>query len=774
MTESLFNGQGDEIISKMISSAQAHATAGGVAVSTAHLFLALVEAQSTLSGIFKSFALGARELKQVVAAVDRKREQKESPEFTGPARQALRRASLSSAQRHSEHVEPIDLLLGLLAPGEVLDGDDFNVISAELGLDLEQLRHAVIAQLQKQNLAASGATLLVNGSSSSSTPTRTVTPTLEKYTRDLNQWGREGKLAPCTWRGAEIAKLIQILGMRYQNNPVLVGDAGVGTIATVEGLVLQILSGEVPESLKNIRVFQLDIGSITAGSKYRGEFEERLEKITKEVTDAGDIILLIEDIHSIVGAGSIEGGPDATSFLKPLLARGELRCIGTTSPDEYRKRIEGDSNLNGLFQRIEVAELSVEGTVSALQAVKSLYETYHGVTYTEAALLAAAQLSARYLHTIAQPGKSTQLLDRAGSIRKNSRSHREVMTVDAADIAELVSSDTGIPLASLSETEADKLLGMADALHQGIIGQQNAVNSVQSAFWRLRVGLKPANRPIASFFFLGPTGVGKTELARELARYLFNTADALIRLDMSEYMDPSSVSKLIGTSAGYVGYKDPGQLTEPIRRRPYSVLLLDEIEKAHPAVLNLLLQVLDAGKLTDGAGREVDFKNVVVIATSNVGAKVISGGLRAIGINVGDPPPVSERKSSVLEQELSSRFSPEFLNRWDEVIEFDKLSDEQLKAIVQLFIKKTFSILELQWNIRLVLSTAAADLVVRRSDPKYGARPLGRILQKAVETPLAEGILRGDFLNCDIRIVVAKSADGGDEIALEKVESVSP
>jgi ATP-dependent Clp protease ATP-binding subunit ClpA len=340
--------------------------------------------------------------------------------------------------------------------------------------------------------------------------------------------------------------------------------------------------------------------------------------------------------------------------------------------------------------------------------------------------------------------------------------------VTEADIIDIVSGDTGIPLASLTRTEADKLLVMADALHQGIIGQEKAVQSVTSAFWRLRAGLKAPNRPIASFLFLGPTGVGKTELAKELARYLFNTDEALIRLDMSEYMEFSSVSKLIGTSAGYVGYKDPGLLTEPVRTRPYCVLLLDEIEKAHTAVLNLLLQVLDAGRLTDGAGRKVDFKNVVVIATSNVGSKVISGNARAIGINTGDAPVSKvERKSGMLEQELAQRFSPEFLNRYDEVIEFDKLGEAELELIVQLSFRKIFAVLEQLHNIRLVLSSEAAKFVVQCSDPKYGARHLARILQRKVQTPLAEGILRGEFQDCDVLVTVED-----DKLVLNKVDRV--
>jgi len=752
----------DASTTAVVKFAQDYAKGSTGSVSTGHLLLALCSVKSALTPVLKNnFGISAKDVQKEVAAIDKQRSVADiQGEFAGPAINAFERAEQVAKERNAAEVTPGDLLLALLpSPGaEALDNDDFTFIVAKLSIDTNLLRHNVVSLLERDGTPVSVA--ISQGQS--------LTPTLDKYARDLNAWGRAGKLAPCTWRGKEISKIIEILGQRLQNNPVLVGDTGVGTVSVVEGLVLQILSGNVPDSLKSQKIYQLDMGSVTAGSKYRGEFEERLGKIVKEVTEAGNIILLIEDLHTIIGAGRIEdGGADATSYLKPLLARGELRCIGTTSPDEYRAHIERDTNLNGLFQEVKVAELTVEDTVVALQAVKHLYERHHGVSYTDDSLLVAAQLSERYLHTTKLPGKAIQLVDRAGSRAKNARGGGAGETekiVEAADMIEIVVGDTGIPLTSLTQTESEKLLGMAKALHQGIIGQEKAVESVQSAFWRLRVGLKPVNRPIASFLFLGPTGVGKTELARELARYLFDTPEALIRLDMSEYMDPSSVSKLIGTTAGFVGYKDPGQLTEPVRSRPYCVLLLDEIEKAHSAVLNLLLQVLDAGRLTDGAGRTVDFKNVVVIATSNIGAKVIAGGIRSIGIELGDPEIVVERKSSVLEQELSQKFSPEFLNRWDEVIEFSKLEEPELELIVHLSVKKIFAALEEKWNIRLTLAPEAATFVVKRSDPKYGARPLGRILQKSVETPLAEGILRGEYIDCEVRVVVRD-----DKLALEKI-----
>ncbi len=758
----------DDAAAKVLQLAKEYAKgiAGG-AVTTGHLFYALVSSKTSLTSIFKSFGISANDVRKAVVVVDKQRqdvgpeEYASSEEYAGPARNAMERAAQVAKERQVEQVTPSDILLGLLpAQGaEVLDSDDFMAVLTSLTIDAEQLRQAVLSQLEKEGSATSGA--LAQGT--------VATPTLEKYARDLNAWGRDGKLAPCTWRGPAIAKIIEILGMRLQNNPVLVGETGVGTVSVVEGLVLNILNGEVPDSLKDVRIFQVDMGSITAGSKYRGEFEERLGKIVNEVKAAGNIILLIEDLHTIVGAGRIEdGGADATSFLKPLLARGELRCIGTTSPDEYRTHIERDTNLNGLFQQVPVAELSVEDTVVALKAVKGLYEAHHGVTYTDKALKTAAMLSKRYLYGTKLPGKSIQLIDQAGSRTKNARSANKV--VDEADIIDIVVGETGLPLASLTKTETEKLLAMADTLHESIIGQVKAIDSIHAAFLRLHVGLRSPDRPIASFLFIGPTGVGKTEVARALAQYLFDSPDALVRLDMSEYTDASSVSKLIGTSAGFVGYKDPGQLTEPIRRRPYSVLLLDEFEKAHPSIWNLLLQVLDAGRLTDGAGRTVDFRNVVVIATSNVGSQAIRGNLVQIGIKVAPAQPAApkgDRKSEVLEKELAKKFVPELLNRWDEIIEFQQLEESELEAIVGLLVQKRFADLLTTHNLQVRLDGKAAAYIVKLGDPAYGARPLGRAMQQLIETPLAIGILRGEFIDCDVLVVVEN-----DELVLKKVDRI--
>ncbi len=743
----------------VLNYAREYASGTSGTATTGHLLLGLIQVQSSLTTVFKTFGISARDVQKEVVAIDKKRAASEDKsEFATPAAGAIERAYQIARDRKATEVAPVDLLLALLPSkgAEVVDSDDFTDVLLALSVDPEKLRQAVYDQLDKGSSVAS----------SQIQNTKRPTLALDKYARDLNKWGLDGKLDPCTWRGSEIASMIEILGMRLQNNPVLVGETGVGTISVVEGLVQRILSGEVPDSLKSVRIFQLNMSLVTGGSKYRGEFEERLSKIVQEVQEDGNIILLFEDLHTIIGAGAIgEGGADAASFFKPLLIRGELRCIGTTSPDEYRQKIERDSNISGLFRKVSVAKLDVEETVEALQAVKSRFEKHHGLSYTDEALKVAAELSKRYLcGTVQLPGRAIQLIDQAGSRIKNARSNR--LVVDEVDIVEIVADETKLPLANLTQSEAEKLLSMADTLHRSIIGQSDAVDAVHKAFMRQRVGLNSSKRPIGSFLFIGPTGTGKTELARMLARHLFDTTEALIRLDMSEYMEAVSVSKLIGTSAGYVGYKEGGTLTEPVLNRPYCVLLLDELEKANPAVLNLLLQILDNGSLTDGAGRTVDFTNAVIIATSNVGSRVLVGSLTQIGIKLGETKPtVVDRKSDVIERELAARFPPEFLNRWDKIVEFSKLQSEELELIVQLLIKEIYSPLELRWNIRLSLSTEAAKFIVKRGDPRYGARPLRRTLQELVETPLSIGIISGEFRDCEIEVVVEN-----DQIALKRVE----
>ncbi|WP_373545288.1 ATP-dependent chaperone ClpB [Chamaesiphon sp.] len=695
---------------------------------------------------------------------------------------------------------------------------------------------------------------------------------LSKYGRDLTDFARRGKLDPVIGRDDEIRRTIQILSRRTKNNPVLIGEPGVGKTAIAEGLAQRIISGDVPQSLKDRTLISLDMGALIAGAKYRGEFEERLKAVLKEVTESqGQIILFIDEIHTVVGAGATQGAMDAGNLLKPMMARGELRCIGATTLDEYRKYIEKDAALERRFQQVYVDQPSVEDTISILRGLKERYEVHHGVKISDNALVAAATLSTRYISDRFLPDKAIDLMDEAAarlkmeitskpeeldeidrkvlqlemerlSVNKDTSTsarerlqkiekeladlkeeqraltaqwqsekdiitdiqtikeqidainieiqqaernydlnlaaelkygklielHRQLETaelklaqsqttgksllreeVTEADIAEIISKWTGIPLTKLVETEREKLLFLEDELHRRVIGQEEAVTAVAEAIQRSRAGLSDPNRPIASFIFLGPTGVGKTELAKTLANYLFDADDALIRIDMSEYMEKHAVSRLIGAPPGYVGYEEGGQLTESIRRRPYAVILFDEIEKAHPDVFNVLLQVLDDGRVTDSQGRTVDFKNTVIIMTSNIGSQYILD-------LAGDESKYDEMKARVLEA-LGHNFRPEFLNRIDDTIIFHSLQKNQLRSIVKIQVARLEKRLA-DRKLSLKLAESALDFLVNTGyDPIYGARPLKRTIQKELETILAKGILRGDFKEGDTVFVEVKN-----------------
>src|SRR5438094_104933 len=577
--------------------------------------------------------------------------------------------------------------------------------------------------------------------------------TLEKYGRDLTQLARRGKIDPVIGRDNEIRRVMQVLSRRTKNNPVLIGEPGVGKTAIVEGLARRIISGDVPESLKNKRIIAMDIGAMVAGAKFRGEFEDRLKAFLKEVTDSqGEIILFIDELHTIVGAGAAEGSVDASNMLKPMLARGELRTIGATTLDEYRKYIEKDAALERRFQPVMVNEPSVEDTIAILRGLKERYEVHHGVRITDAALVAAAVLSHRYISDRFLPDKAVDLVDEAASRLKIELDsmpteidviEREIMQhemerqarqeVTEEDIAQVVSSWTGIPVSRLQESERAKLLRLEEHLHQRVVGQDAAIKAVANAVRRARAGLQDPNRPIGSFIFLGPTGVGKTELSRALAEFLFDDENAMIRIDMSEYMEKHTVARLIGAPPGYVGYEEGGQLSEAVRRKPYSVVLFDEIEKAHHDVFNVLLQVLDDGRITDGQGRTVDFKNTVIIMTSNIGSQFIT------------EEESSEGRSRLVIDALRAHFRPEFLNRVDEIIIFDRLTEEDLKKIVEIQLSRLTKRLA-QQNITLKLSDSAETLIAREGyDPVYGARPLKRAIQRYLLDPLSMNILEGKF-----------------------------
>ncbi len=626
---------------------------------------------------------------------------------------------------------------------------------------------------------------------------------LEKYGRDLTQMAKEGKLDPVIGRDEEIKRVMQILTRRTKNNPVIIGEAGVGKTAIAEGLAQRIASGDAPESLKGRRMIALDMGALVAGSKFRGEFEERLKAVLDEVRQGhGEIILFIDEIHTVVGAGAAEGAIDASNMLKPALSRGELQCVGATTLDEYRKHIEKDAALERRLQPVYVGEPSIEATVEMLKGLRPKYEAHHKVKITDAALEAAAKLGQRYVTERWLPDKAIDLIDEAASrlrieagsatpevkeleqrLRQQTdeeeaasqrreyelaaklKSERIKLeqeyndakakwqaekhindTVDEQDIAELISKWTGIPVSRMMEGETDKLLHMEERLHQRVIGQEQAVSAISDAIRRARSGLKDPKRPIGSFIFLGPTGVGKTELARALAEYLFDNEDAMVRLDMSEYMEKHTVSRLIGAPPGYIGYEEGGQLTEAVRRRPYRVVLFDEVEKAHPDVFNILLQILEDGRLTDGHGRTVDFRNTVVIMTSNLGTQEFQR--QSIGFRQ-ESKSEQDRRRTAVETALRQTFRPEFLNRIDDVIIFQPLTESQIRQIVDLQVEEVQKRLK-DRNITIELSEEAKAWIAKEGfDPNFGARPLKRAVQRHLENPLSKLMLEGKFKEGD-------------------------
>lgn len=660
----------------------------------------------------------------------------------------------------------------------------------QLGVDIDQLRQELLNR-QGEGEAAAAANFASRPENRGSPfgGASGKKPKLEEFSSNLNQLAKEEKLDPVVGRDSEIERVMQILVRRTKNNPVLVGAPGVGKTAIAEGLAQKIVRGDVPEILQDKQVVSLDMGLLVAGTRFRGEFEERIEAIVKEVREAGNIILAIDEIHTLVGAGGIQGGVDAANILKPALARGELQCLGATTLDEYRQYIEQDAALERRFQKVMVGEPSVAETIEILNGLRPSYEDFHKVTITDAAIAAAAKLSERYISDRFLPDKAIDLIDEAGSrvhLRASQNSQSpvneaidplegdlwnaaeavQVPVVDEEEIAQIVASWTGIPVNKMTKPEAEMLLHLEAHLHERIVGQNEAVTAVSRAIRRSRVGMKDPNRPIASFIFSGPTGVGKTELAKALANYMFGSEEAMIRLDMSEFMEPHTVSKLIGSPPGYVGYDEGGQLTEAVRRKPYTVILFDEIEKAHPDVFNIMLQLLDDGRLTDAQGRSVDFKNTLVIMTSNIGSKVIEKGGGGLGFDFAEDSESASynRIRSLVNDELKAYFRPEFLNRLDEIIVFRQLQKAEVAQIATILLQEISERLSEQRQITIAVSESFQDKIVAEGfDPSYGARPLRRAIMRLLEDSLAEAILSGQIKDGD-RAWVDVNADGVIEV----------
>ncbi len=734
--------------------------------------------------------------------------------FTPRAKRVFELSLREALQLGHNYIGTEHLLLGLLKEGEGVASQ----VLIKLGADLGKVRQTVIELLSGYQRNSDDGRESVGVGASSTGSGQTNSAILEQFGRNLTQAARENKLDPVIGRRTEMQRVMQILSRRTKNNPVLVGEPGVGKTAVVEGLAQAIVAGDVPETIKDKQIYSLDMGALVAGSRYRGDFEERLKKILKEIRTRGDIILFIDEIHTLVGAGAAEGSIDASQMLKPMLARGELQTIGATTSDEYRKYIEKDAALERRFQPVKVDEPSVEETVGILKGLRDRYEAHHRVIITDAAIQAAAELADRYVSDRFLPDKAIDLMDEAGARLRISRmtappelreldekiaevkrnkesaiddqdfekaaalrdeeqklteerkqkesswrdgSREAIAEVGEDDIAEVLAMSTGIPVFKLTQTESAKLLKMEDELHKRVIGQDEAVKALAQSIRRTRSGLKDPNRPGGSFIFAGPTGVGKTELAKALAEFLFGDEDALIQLDMSEFSEKHTSSRLFGAPPGYVGYDEGGELTEKVRRRPFSVVLFDEVEKAHPDIFNSLLQILEEGRLTDSQGRKVDFKNTVIIMTTNLGTRDINKGVLTGFQSSENITHDYSRMKAKVNEELKQHFRPEFLNRVDEVVVFPPLDKEQIKQIVDLMIANLAKRMEAQ-DMKLQITDEARELLADRGfDPVLGARPLRRAIQRDIEDALSERILFGDILPGQV-VTVGVKGEGAE------------
>jgi ATP-dependent Clp protease ATP-binding subunit ClpC len=778
-------------------------------VGTEHILLGLIrEGEGVAAAVLTNLNVDLEEIQQKIEETVKtgKAAAAAGPDlpYTSRAKKVLELAMTEARELNHSYVGTEHLLLGLLREEKGIAAQ----VLTDAGVNLEQSRAETLRLLGSDMPQASAGGSASTPSSAPKSEKKSKTPALDHFCRDLTQLGAEGQLDPTIGRAKEIERVMEILARRKKNNPVLIGEPGVGKTAIVEGLALLIANGLCPDVLRDHRVLSLDMAAVIAGTKYRGQFEERLKAVMNEIAQNKNIILFIDELHTLVGAGAAEGAIDASNMLKPALARGELQCVGASTLNEYRKYIEKDGALERRFQTVMVEPPTVDETIEILKGLRKKYEDHHRVAIPDPTLKAAAELSDRYITDRFLPDKAIDVIDEAGArarlasqvppvevaelkaaleqvnlqkeeavrdqnferaaalrdqerdlqnqIRlKNEEWERERQTrrpiIDEEAIAFIVSRWTGIPVTRLQEAEASRLMRMEDELHAFVVGQDEAIRAVSRAIRRSRAGLKDPNRPIGSFVFSGPTGVGKTELARALARFLFADSSALIRVDMSEYMEKFSVSRLIGAPPGYVGYEDSGTLTKAVRRKPYSVVLLDEIEKAHPDVFNILLQVLDEGHLTDNYGRMIDFKNTVVIMTSNVGARDIMQG-KTLGFHTADSRASFEKMQERIKDEMNKVFNPEFLNRLDDIMVFHPLSREHISQIVSILLKDV----QRRVGDEVRLTPAAIDFLVEKGyDESYGARPLKRAIQRYIEDPLSERILvgevgRGDEIEVDV------------------------
>jgi ATP-dependent Clp protease ATP-binding subunit ClpC len=802
-------------------------------VGTEHILLGLIrEGEGVAATVLTNLSVELDDIQQKIEETVKKGKagQTTGPDlpYTSRAKKVLELAMSEARELNHSYVGTEHLLLGLLREEKGIAAQ----VLTDAGVNLDAARAETLRILGTEMPQGGAQGQAGNPPQAQAQPKgekKSKTPALDHFCRDLTQLAAEGQLDPTIGRAKEIQRVMEVLTRRKKNNPVLIGEPGVGKTAIVEGLAQLIANGECPESLRDHRVLSLDMAAVIAGTKYRGQFEERLKAVMNEIAQNKQIILFIDELHTLVGAGAAEGAIDASNMLKPALARGELQCVGASTLNEYRKYIEKDGALERRFQTVIVDPPSVDETVEILKGLRKKYEDHHKVTIPDSTLVSASKLSERYITDRFLPDKAIDVIDEAGararlaaqapppevaalksdlekvngekeaavrdqnferaaSLRDKEReiqgnikqkqqewearrqSHRPVLGEE--EISFIVSRWTGIPVTRLQEAETSRLLRMEDELHGSVIGQDEAIKAISKAIRRSRAGLKDPRRPIGSFVFSGPTGVGKTELARSLAKFLFADESALIRVDMSEYMEKFSVSRLIGAPPGYVGYEDSGTLTKAVRRKPYSVILLDEIEKAHPDVFNILLQVLDEGHLTDNYGRVIDFKNTVVIMTSNVGARDLMK-TKSLGFTSGDEKQNWDRRAEKVRDELKNVFNPEFLNRLDDVIVFHPLNREHIAQIVSVLLKDVRKRLA-EEELQLKLTDAATDFLVKNGyDEQYGARPLKRAIQKFIEDPLSEKILMGDFSKGD-EIEVDVAPDGAERLDFRVLTSTTP